>query len=87
MISGLATCTPTVVVGWSHKYAEVMSEFDMEDLVLRFETIDDDILWNAYAAADSNDAQLRTLIAAGLPAATRQAEVNLDVIRDVLASR
>lgn len=86
MISGLATATPTVVVGWSHKYAEVMSGFEMEQFVLRFESIDDDVLWNAYIAADDNDAQLRARISAGLPAATRQSEVNLDVIRDVLAS-
>jgi colanic acid/amylovoran biosynthesis protein len=86
MISGLATVTPTVVVGWSHKYAEVMSGFEMQDFVLRFETIDDDVLWESYRTADSQDADLRARIASGLPAVTRQAEVNLDVIRDVLAA-
>lgn len=30
MISGLATCTPTVVVGWSHKYREVLQDFGLE---------------------------------------------------------
>ena len=29
MISGLATCTPTVVVGWSHKYREVLDDFGL----------------------------------------------------------
>ena len=29
MISGLATCTPTVVVGWSHKYKEVLDDFGL----------------------------------------------------------
>ena len=31
MISGLATCTPTVVVGWSHKYREVLDDFGLTD--------------------------------------------------------
>jgi len=36
MISGLTTTTPTVVVGWSHKYREVMEEFGLERFVLPF---------------------------------------------------
>lgn len=32
MISGLATCTPTIVVGWSHKYREVLGDFGLADL-------------------------------------------------------
>jgi colanic acid/amylovoran biosynthesis protein len=31
MISGLATATPTVVVGWSHKYREVLEDFGLAD--------------------------------------------------------
>jgi polysaccharide pyruvyl transferase WcaK-like protein len=31
MISGLATVTPTVVVGWSHKYREVLDDFGLAD--------------------------------------------------------
>ncbi len=32
MISGLATATPTVVVGWSHKYREVLGDFGLAEL-------------------------------------------------------
>lgn len=34
MISGLSTATPTVVVGWSHKYREVLDDFDLLDFGL-----------------------------------------------------
>ena len=34
MISGLATSTPTVVVGWSHKYKEVLEDFGLSSLGL-----------------------------------------------------
>ena len=49
MVSGLATGTPTLVIGWSHKYQEVLEmfgaerwafshkEFDQESLRFRFE--------------------------------------------------
>ncbi|CAB4594032.1 unannotated protein [freshwater metagenome] len=32
MISGLSTCTPTVVIGWSHKYKEVLDDFGLAEL-------------------------------------------------------
>ena len=32
MISALATCTPLFVIGWSHKYREVLSDFGLEQL-------------------------------------------------------
>ncbi len=31
MISGLSTCTPTLVVGWSHKYREVLDDFGLAE--------------------------------------------------------
>jgi polysaccharide pyruvyl transferase WcaK-like protein len=34
MISGLATSTPTVVIGWSHKYKEVLDDFGLSNLGL-----------------------------------------------------
>ena len=34
MISGLATSTPTVVVGWSHKYKEVLDDFGLSSFGL-----------------------------------------------------
>ena len=39
MISGLATCVPTVVVGWSHKYREVLADFGMEHLGMDSDTL------------------------------------------------
>ena len=36
MISGLATSTPTVVVGWSHKYREVLAGFGLEEYSVPF---------------------------------------------------
>jgi polysaccharide pyruvyl transferase WcaK-like protein len=39
MISALATATPVVVLGWSHKYAEVMDSFGLHDWVLPYSVL------------------------------------------------
>ncbi len=36
MISSLSLCVPVMVIGWSHKYAEVLAEFDMEKYAIDF---------------------------------------------------
>lgn len=41
MVSGMATATPTVVIGWSHKYREVMSDFGVETYGLSHEELAD----------------------------------------------
>ncbi|HSJ21973.1 MAG TPA: polysaccharide pyruvyl transferase family protein [Nocardioidaceae bacterium] len=41
MVSGMATATPTVVIGWSHKYREVMSGFGVERNGLSHEALAD----------------------------------------------
>lgn len=39
MITSLTESIPTVVVGWSHKYQEVMREFGQEDLVIDYNSL------------------------------------------------
>jgi len=36
IISAMATGTPTVVIGWSHKYAEVLEQFGVSDFVIPY---------------------------------------------------
>ena len=38
MVSGLITATPTVVIGWSHKYHETLETFGMESFALHLES-------------------------------------------------
>lgn len=40
MISALSTATPVLVLSWSHKYHEVLSEFDLADLALDHRTLE-----------------------------------------------
>ncbi len=81
MVSGLATCTPTVVLGWSHKYREVLSDFGMVDCgydadqLLHPEVLVDKVKW----MIDHRDEVVHQLQGA-LPEVRRRSNLNLDVI-------
>lgn len=80
MISALATTTPVLVVGWSHKYAEVLDEFGLDGCVFDWRDADADAL--AMRAKDllARGDEIRSTIAAALPAVTARSARNYEVI-------
>ena len=80
MISGLATATPVLVVGWSHKYREVLDEFDLGRLASDFRELDPAALAaQARALLDERDTVARQ-IEDGLPTVLASASRNLDIL-------
>jgi polysaccharide pyruvyl transferase WcaK-like protein len=81
MISGLATCTPTVVVGWSHKYREVLDDFGLADMGMDSSALSDPstVVDAVVDCAGRRDA-ISARIAAGLPAVREKSLRNFDVI-------
>jgi len=59
MIAALDTATPVWVLGWSHKYREVLAEFSVEDCALKTETLDAERL-AAIVAAGYAEATVRS---------------------------
>jgi coenzyme F420-reducing hydrogenase beta subunit/polysaccharide pyruvyl transferase WcaK-like protein len=84
MISALATTTPVLVVGWSHKYAEVLHEFGLDDWVVDFAQADGSKLASLLGELRDTAPALRDRIRAGLPAVLDRAERNLDAIEGAL---
>ena len=87
MISALATETPVLVVGWSHKYAEVLEEFGLEDLALAYDDLADpsrmaDAVEEFFTRRDDIAERIR----AGLPAVAASAHHNLEVVRSQFPS-
>ena len=81
MISGLATSTPTVVVGWSHKYKEVLDDFGLSSLGLDSSALNTpseiaDIVGEVLASKDEMSQQ----ISAALPAVKIRSLRNFSVI-------
>ena len=44
MVSSLAVAVPCLVIGWSHKYEEVLERFGVEDLAIGFEKLNPELL-------------------------------------------
>lgn len=87
MISGLATATPTVVVGWSHKYKEVLSDFGLEDFGFDAQCLDDpSIVTGKVVDALENREAIIGRIHAGLPTVKERSARNFSVIAEVMST-
>lgn len=84
MISGLATTTPTFVVGWSHKYREVLDDFSLGHLAIDFRDLSPDALLSAIVEVEEARDDVIAAIEARLPAVTRSAGVTIDRAAEVL---
>ncbi|MEY4252018.1 MAG: hypothetical protein RL691_899 [Actinomycetota bacterium] len=85
MISGLATATPTIVLGWSHKYREVLDLFGATEFGLDATALSDtscvvDMVNDALERHDVLEKQMT----AALPAVINQSEENFRIIASVL---
>lgn len=84
MISGLATGTPTVVVGWSHKYREVMKEFGLERFVLPFSEFSTERILELALEANADRATIEPQIVKELPRMRGSSEVSFRALREAL---
>jgi len=86
MISALTELVPPIVIGWSHKYGEVLAPFGIEDLAITY-----DELRNAEHVVDrveqvlGDRASIVTRIEENLPAAQARSMRNFDVLAEELA--
>jgi len=87
MISGLATGTPVLVVGWSHKYGEVLADFGLERWCIDYEAISGEDLLRRYDELRGATAEVQHAIAAAGPAVRAKAQVNFDQIARVVSGR
>lgn len=68
MVGALSLAVPPVVLGWSHKYAEVMARFGLEDQVMDYAAMDRTALEQAVLAVFAQRAGLVAAIRERLPA-------------------
>ena len=81
MISGLSTCTPTVVVGWSHKYREVLDDFGLAEFGMDSATLStpSTIVSNVTNCL-MNKATIEAQIREALPAVKERSALNFRII-------
>jgi polysaccharide pyruvyl transferase WcaK-like protein len=81
MTSALATTTPVVVIGWSHKYREVLREFGHEELAFDFTAVEPHQLMAAVDRALEDGETLTADFLEALPRVREAAERNTAALR------
>ncbi len=85
MVSSLAVSTPVLVVGWSHKYGEVMSAFEIDDAVMDYETVDAEAIAARAIEMLTDRRQLAAAIERHVGDVEASALSNVDVLRRTIA--
>lgn len=81
MISGLSTGTPTVVVGWSHKYREVLDDFGLADFGMDSAELKTPThIVEKVSDALRNHADIEKQIHAALPSVVEKSARNFSII-------
>lgn len=84
MVAALDTQTPVWVLGWSHKYREILSEFALEGHALPFEAQTTEGLVGIVKSGLAGSGTISQGIAAALPDIRRRAQAQFDGLWDCL---
>ncbi len=84
MILALLARVPPIVIGWSHKYREVMKQFGMESQVSDFDSVEFEHLLVLIRSTLCDNDQLRKSIAGNLPGIIAQSRSQIDYVLKLL---
>ncbi len=85
MVMALGVGIPPIVVGWSHKYVEVMRQFKLEGSVSDFETMDIEQILKAVNESVDNKEVLSGRIIGKLPEIVRSSQTQIDYVSGMLS--
>ena len=84
MVGALATATPVMVLGWSHKYLEVMELFGQADMVMDYADAAPEMIAENVDALLTDLSRRRETIAGALPEVKRVARIQLDYLKRLI---
>jgi len=87
MVGALATATPVLVLGWSHKYLEVMCLFGQEEMVMDHADVALETMADKVGTLLNEATQRGQQIAEALPEVQRGARVQFEYLERFLATR
>ncbi len=85
MVSALATAVPVLLIGWSHKYTEVMRMFDLDEQVMGFDELTEEALCRRFRELVAHEDEIRARLASHLPAVIAAAKRNFTLAAAVLS--
>lgn len=80
MVSSLAMAVPTLVIGWSHKYREVLEMFELEQWAFGHDQLTRENLSERFAALDAARAEVKAKLDAHLPDVKARSVMQADLI-------
>lgn len=83
MISSLSMAVPTVVIGWSHKYQEVLDLFGLSEWAFGSDEFSAAKLTSELSRLAEHDTDVRSAIAGALPSVKALSVSQADLIADV----
>ena len=87
MVSSLSMKVPTIVIGWSHKYREVLEMFELEQWAFGQDKLSQDYLRQQFQKLVESDSDVRQKLESHLPLVKQKSLVQVGVINRVIDSR
>lgn len=87
MVSSLAMGVPSLIIGWSHKYREVLEMFDAEEWAFGADQLSPDYLKTRFAELSERKDEVRASLAEHLPTVKATSVMQADLIADIVRER
>ncbi|MCR2813589.1 MULTISPECIES: polysaccharide pyruvyl transferase family protein [Microbacterium] len=84
MVSSLAMGVPTLVIGWSHKYREVLEMFGLEEWAFGHDELTPEHLADRFAALDARRDEVAAQLTSRLPAVKARSIHQADLIAELI---
>ena len=84
MIGALEKCTPVLLIGWSHKYKEVLDMFGLGEYAVDFSALELSALKEKFLGFMEENSAIRAKIAENLPAVLESSRDNIRFISEVI---
>ena len=84
MVSSLAMAVPTVVIGWSHKYREVLEMFGQEEWAFGHDQLTPEHLWGRFEELAARRDEVKAQLDRHLPEVKRVSLLQADLIADLV---
>lgn len=84
MVSGLASGVPTIVIGWSHKYQEVIDMFDVSISSIAYTNLTNDKLQTTFQETYQIRSNLRKKLNQSMESVIKSAQNNTSVILEAI---
>jgi colanic acid/amylovoran biosynthesis protein len=85
MVSSLAMQVPTLVIGWSHKYQEVLSMFEQQQWAFSYNQLSGALLQEKFLLLEKNEKDIRAQLKKHLPEVTKMAQKQVETIAALAA--